>query len=117
MKNINNDLTVAQFSGSNKFYKHYFGAIYTEGVHYVCETYSCYWFLDIILSYQLESRFKAEEFQTWELSKIKDDEFLVTSTDGNGNILCTQVIPFSDFEGDKLTFWFEDNVIYLPRER
>ena len=48
---MNQDLK--QFYGSEQFYKHGIirSLIYTEGVKYLAETYSTYWFIDIVASY------------------------------------------------------------------
>lgn len=107
----------SDYSGTDQYYRNSFLRVtYTSGVRAVLEQLDCYWFLDIVGSYQIEAKFKKEAFQNWELKRQDKNEFLVTCTDGNSNILVTQKIPYSDFKYDKLTFWKEGDIILLPSE-
>jgi hypothetical protein len=36
--------------------------------------------------------------------------------DGNGNVVYTQEIPFTDFPLDEVRLYFANNVIHLPSE-
>lgn len=101
---------------------------YTEGVRTIAIDYESYWFLDVINSYQ--SNLKDEDFQVWKIEREysfvmienikvvvqRKDKFKVTCDDGNGTVLLTQIIPFSDFYFDEYTVWLANNIIYLPSE-
>ena len=112
------------FNGSSDFYIHNCLGnkfILTEGCVYIRENAGAYWLFDAIISYQPYKDVKAMEFQVWTLKRQgladKSDKFILTLSDGNGNTIRTQKIPFSDFPLDEINFWLENNVIMLPTER
>lgn len=107
-----NDL-FKDYNCTDHYYKHMKSIVYTDGVRALCAKFKCYWFLDIIVSYQ--GTLKDEEFQVWKLERT-DSNALVTCGDGNGNIFVGQKIEYTDFEADTATFWLENNVILLPSE-
>lgn len=106
----------SHFNGTDHFYKHSFGFVYTDGVAQVAEDYKAYWFIDIILSYQGNKQVRREEFQGWKLSRIKGDSFIVICEDGNDIKVISQKIAYSDFKDDDLTFWLANKTIMLPSE-
>jgi hypothetical protein len=101
---------------SEQFYKHSLGLIFTDGVATICDAEKCFWFLDICMSYNNANFRTQNEFQVWQLNRLAGDKFKVTCTDGNENILVTQIVPYSDFEQDDLTFYFTNNTLLLPSE-
>ncbi len=98
---------------SEAYFKYNFGLVITEGCKALADKFSCYWFLDIIASYQ--PQLKTEEFQVWTLKRT-GTKAVVTCTDGNDNILKTQRISFTDFEADEATVWIEFGTALLPSE-
>jgi hypothetical protein len=114
MKNANQSL--GEFTGTENYYKFTSNLTLTDGVRHAAEEFGIFWFLDIIASYQNHDSFIGEYFQTWELKRVSADEFIVTATDGNENVLIEQQIPYSDFKDDIITMWCVDNVILLPSE-
>lgn len=122
IKNVNNELR--DFYGTEQWYRHpATKLLYTDGVQYLAEKYECYWLIDSILSYNIgpNAISLTEDFQKWELTRIIDNEqktnrFCLTCDDGRGNILVTQAIPLSDFEGDKVTLYFSNDTLLLPSE-
>ncbi|MFA6057883.1 MAG: DUF6876 family protein [Taibaiella sp.] len=111
--NANDQL--ADYTCTENYYTHFTGILFTDGVRALCETFECYWFLDIICSYQRQLR--NEEFQSWKLMRAKGTSAIVTCDNGNGRILIEQLIPFTDFEPSGATVWLENNVALLPSER
>jgi hypothetical protein len=105
---------LSHYNCTENYYKHNAGLVYTDGVQALCSNFQCYWFLDVIASYQY--KLKDEEFQAWKLIKQENDSALMTCDDGNGNILFQQRIPYTDFEMSGATVWIERNVILLPSE-
>lgn len=105
---------LSDYTCTENYYRHYTGLVYTAGIQALCSSFQCYWFLDVIASYQY--KLKNEDFQVWKLVKREDDSAMVTCEDGNGNILVQQWIPFTDFEMSGATVWLECNVILLPSE-
>jgi hypothetical protein len=54
MKNANNEFS--QFTGTENWHKLMMNHTATDGVMHVCEELKCYWFLDVILSYQMDEK-------------------------------------------------------------
>jgi len=81
---------------------------------------SAYWLIDLIASYQREKPVKGEPFQVWKLT-VKEPVGKVTCDDGNGRILATQDIPYTDFALDEITLYvtsddFNGIVVMLTSE-
>lgn len=106
----------SQFTGTDHYYKHYLGFTFTDGVGQIAEDCGAYWLIDLVASYRNHPKVRDECFQTWTLSRVKNNKFKVVCTDGNENILVTQKIPFSDFKYDECVFWCIEQVIMLPSE-
>lgn len=104
------------FSGTESYYSYILGLILTDGVKTIADEEKCYWFLYVIASYQLEEKFKQEEFQVWKIERVKDTQFKLSVTNGNNRVLATQEIPYSDFFFSEFTIWKEGNVLLLPNE-
>lgn len=104
---------LAHHTCSDHIYKHLGNFYYTVGVKDLCTTFECYWFLDVIRSYQ--PQLTEEPFQSWHL-KRNGYEMKVTCTDGNGRKLVQQEIEFSDFEPTEAKVWVCDSIALLPSE-
>jgi hypothetical protein len=98
---------------SDNFYKYNFGLVITDGAKALAEKFFCFWFLDIIASYQ--GQLENEEFQVWTLKRT-GSKAIVTCTDGNDNVIKTQRISWTDFEPDEATVWVEFGTALLPSE-
>ncbi len=108
-----NDL-IEECTCTESYYKTIIKNFYhTDGVKTLCDKFECFWFLDIVVSYQPE--LKGQEFQVWELER-KGNSATVICHDGNDNQLVKQEIPFTDFEPDTAVIWVEGNVALLPTE-
>ena len=55
-------------------------------------------------------------FQFWKLGRPTQPTATLTCDDGNGKIVYSKEIEFTDFPLDEITFYFTNNVIYLPSE-
>lgn len=119
-RNLNDELT--DFNGSETVYRHRSQMHFTKGVHLVREKFKCYWLIDLIFYNDMElNTLHEQEFYVFILERIiendqRTNKFTLRIEDGNYNVLGSQDIPFSDFEADKVTFWFENNTLYLPSE-
>ncbi len=117
----NHDLdkaTLAHFTGSEIRWRHGLvrGILYTDGAKYVADKGGAHWLLDIIALAQVsEPRVKTEPFQVWTL-KVTCNTATLMCDDGDGNVVFSQHITFTDFPLDEITFWFQDGTIYLPSE-
>lgn len=88
----------------------------TDGVKYLADKAQAYWLIDIIESYQ--PRLRNEEFQTWHIKlDAKGSRATVWAEDGNGNVLVTQKIPYTDFPLSHYKLFVENGIIMLPQER
>ena len=107
-----------QFIGSELWYRHSLvrSITYTDGAKYVADHGGAYWLLDeIALAQNFSAAVKAEPFQVWKLA-VNDRRGLLTCDDGNGNVVYTKPIPFTDFPLTEIKFYFTDNVILLTSE-
>jgi hypothetical protein len=107
-----------QFTGSETWYQHGLmrSITFTDGAKYVADNGGAYWLLDeIALAQKFARAVKAEPFQVWKLT-ASSNRGVLTCDDGNGNIVYTKEIPFTDFPLAEITFYFVDNVILLPSE-
>ena len=108
-----------QFTGSENWYRHGINrsVLYTDGAQFLAEQGGAYWLLDIIaIAQQHESRVTQEEFQVWKLQVRADRSATLLCDDGNGNVVYTQEIPFTDFPLDEVRLYFANSVIHLPSE-
>lgn len=111
---MNANDTLRHYTCADAYYKYSFGLIITDGVKELAERFECFWFLDIIASYQ--SQLRNEEFQVWTLKKNIDGSAVVKCTDGNERQLKSQKMPFTDFKADEATVWVEFGTALLPSQ-
>ena len=110
---------LAQFTGSEQWYRHPLArdVIFTDGAKYVADAAGAYWLLDeIVLAQRYEHSVKAELFQLWKLAINADRTAVLTCNDGNGAIVFSKTIEFTDFPLSEIEFYFANNVIHLPSE-
>lgn len=108
-----------QFTGSEHWYRHGINRkiLFTDGAKYVADEGGAHWLLDAIAISQLyEKPVARTPFQVWRLIVRPDHTATLTCEDGNGNIVYTQQLEFTDFPRDEITLWFTNNTIYLPSE-
>jgi hypothetical protein len=114
------------FTGTEKWHRRSlfsWAPLVTDGVLYVLETGQCYWLFDKIVALQLEiDKSKlSDDRQFWSLEQDKDHSAILKLDDGNGEIIYTEDIAFTDFDfseldGRKIKFYIMDNVMLLPTE-
>ena len=103
-----------EYTSTDSYYKYNFGLLITDGAKALADKFECYWFLDIIASYQGE--FKQHEFQVWSLGRNEDCSAIVIFTDGNNTIIVSQNIPWTDFKPTVATVFVENGSALLPSE-
>ena len=109
-----------QFTGSEHWYRHGLNrsVLFTDGAKYVADQGGAYWLLDeIALAQRFDKAVAAEEFQAWTLAVKPDHTATLTCDDGNGNVVFTKQIPFTDFPLPEIVLWFANGTIYLPSEQ
>ena len=106
------------FTGSENWYRHglVHSITFTDGAKHVADEGGAYWLLDeIALAQKFSPSVKSEPFQVWKLT-VNENKGVLTCEDGNGNIVLSKRIPFTDFPLSEITLYFTDNVILLPSE-
>lgn len=108
-----------QFTGSENWYRHGFvrHVLFTDGAKYVADSAGAYWLLDeIAFAQKREPAVAAEEFQVWKLSVQPDQTGTLVCEDGNGHVVFTRTLDYTDFPERGVELWFANNTIYLPSE-
>ena len=84
-----------QFTGTDHYYRHSINrhVLFTDGVKHLADKAGAYWLLDEIALIQRYNR------------RV-----------GNGNVVFSKNIEFTDFPLDEVKLWFANDVIYLPSE-
>lgn len=104
--------------GGDRYYRHWSQRIrYTEGIRYMAEQAEAYWLIDLAASWQFDRRVRHEDFQVFKLDvDTEQHEGIVTITDGDGHMLASQKIPYTDFPLDEFKCWVIDGTMLLPSE-
>jgi hypothetical protein len=111
-------IDLSHFTGTEKWFRHSLvsSVTYTEGVQYLAEQAGAYWLVDKIATNQLVAEIRAQPFQSWRLTVNPDASATLEAEDGNGNVLYSEFIHFTDFPMPDMTLWCVDRVILLPSE-
>jgi hypothetical protein len=110
---------LAQFTGSEHWYRHAMvrDIVYTDGVQYVAETAGAYWLIDeIAFAQRFDKLLAAEEFQSWKLTVNPDHTATLDCEDGNGGVVFTKAIEYTDFPLAEIALYFLNKTILLPSE-
>lgn len=116
---------LSQFTGTENYYRHLMGLVYSDGVRHVAEHGEAYWLLDVIASYQPELRrhtdSRLHDMQFWTLKVNADKSATVTCVPDSGEKpVVTQNIPWTDFPLSEIDIWVGRDelgmVAYLPSE-
>ena len=103
-----------QFTGSENWYRHGLNpnVVFTDGAKHVADAGGAYWLLDeIALAQRYEKAVAAEEFQVWKLMVRPDNTATLACEDGNGNVVFSKEVPFTDFPLPEIALWFTNNTI------
>jgi hypothetical protein len=114
-----NKSDLAQFTGSESWYRHGINrkVLFTDGAKFVADQAGAYWLLDEISIIQPhDKRVAAEEFQVWKLAVNADQTGVLTCEDGNGRVIFSKQLEYTDFPQDGITLYFTNNTILLPSE-
>src|SRR5215469_9248135 len=77
---------------------------FTDGAKYVADEGGAYWLLDTIsICQRHEPHVAAEAFQVWTLTVRPDRTATLTCDDGNGKVVYTEEIEFTDFPRGEIT--------------
>lgn len=115
-------LDLSPFTGTENWYQHFTGLLYTDGVKYVADQAGAYWLIDAIASYQQDPRItrnhNLQEFQLWilEVDTVTHTGRLSLYEDSDCPPVLTQDLEYTDFPEAKIRFYVENGVLLLPNE-
>lgn len=106
-----------QFTGTENYYRHWLGKLYTDGVKFVAERANAYWLIDAIISYQAGSIYDMP-FQVWTLTVDRENKTAVLQMrqDSGRCVEVRQEIPYTDFPLAEIEMYFQNGVLFLPSE-
>mgnify|MGYP000863103850 CR=1 FL=1 len=107
------------FTGTEHWYRHPLvrNVLYTDGARYVAEQGGAYWLLDAIaFAQKAVVAVAAEEFQLWKLTVQTDRSARLICEDGNGGVVFSKAIDYTDFPLPEIDLYFTNGVILLPSE-
>lgn len=118
-----------QFSGTETYWKHWMGIVYTDGVQFLSQN-GAGWLVDLVASHQLNPKLRTgdlNDFQLWELT-VNDDNTAVATCRGDSDtpVVVEQKIEFSDFPLKNIKLYLERGsidgtnsvkILMLPSER
>ena len=119
LKDLNNEFS--GFIGTEHYYKHWLpGFFFTDGVKSAVDKFSSYWLLDVIFSYQPQSRVAGEKFQIWTITSEDKNAVVEMRADIDRPVIIRQEIPHTTFPEGVLKMFFIDDgsykVLLLPSE-
>jgi len=107
---------LAQCIGTDVWYRHYLGQLFTQGVQDMAELCGAYWLIDAVMSHQNSKAAREAPFQVWTLTVDDDSAVLTMQQDSDQPAEIKQEIPFTDFPLDRIQLYHIDNVLLLPSE-
>lgn len=113
------EANLAQFTGTMQYFRINPQVVLTDGAKYLADNAGCYWLMDLIASYVTQRNFDGQDFVVTKMV-VSEKAAVVKLDDGNGNVLATQQIEYTDFPMDQISlyacrseqFW----VVMLPSE-
>ncbi|NOU22268.1 MAG: helicase [Methyloglobulus sp.] len=111
---------LANYHGTDQWYRHMLvrDMLYTDGVQCFAEnggSQGAYWFIDIIATEYWRLLTK-QPFMVIVLSVSDNSTAVITVDDGNGRIITTKQIHYTDMQPGDWKFFLTDNVLLLPGE-
>lgn len=108
---------LVNYWGTSVYFPYLNGMYLTEGSGALAKKFLCFWFLDVIASYQDVIQLGPMEGpQVWKLIKNPDGSADIICTDGNYKELVRQHFESTDFSEDEATVFVADRIAYLPSE-
>ena len=110
---------LGQFTGTEHWYRHGLvrNVLYTDGAKHVADHGGAYWLLDeIAFAQRFDKRIAGEGFQVWKLIVHPDHTATLSCEDGNGHVVTSRALEYTDFPLPEIALWFTDHTILLPSE-
>ncbi len=95
--------------------------IYTAGVKFLADEAGAHWLVDACASWLPHKKLRGEGFIVFKLDVHPNKSATLTADDGNGNILVTQQIEFTDYPESHAELYVvrtpgQPDVLMLPCE-
>ena len=122
MKNAIRFYEDPQAIGTENYYRTSFigNCLHTDGVEIMFQKLSCYWLGDVVVSYLPFLAKSNEYFFSVKVVLKENSQAIYSIDDGNGKLLVTQAIPFTDLKENVHLFFQLDSsnnfVLMLPSE-
>ena len=101
---------LAQCSGTENYYRHFMGFVYTDGVQVMAELCQAHWLLDSIGIYQPilkhDPKNMLQWMQFWTLT-VKDNTVVLICERDSGDVAIRQEIEYTDFPLAEIKVWLE----------
>lgn len=116
---------LGQFTGTENYYRHWSGFLFTDGVKYLADHAGCYWLIDAIASYQRELAEhpdqRLHETQFWKLTVQENHGAILECVADQGvPPAVSQPIEWTDFPLPEIQIWVQVTegpaVAILPSE-
>jgi len=111
-------LTLAQFTGTERYYRISRTHLLTDGTKYLAEKGECFWMMDAVASHL--SEIGTEDWFVLIRVQVLEGRAVMIYEDGNGGEHARQAIPYTDFPLSEITLyacWDQEHwVIMLPSE-
>ena len=95
---------LAQFTGTEKYYRIYPQVVLTDGTKYLADEVGCYWLMDLYASHLASVDPNIESFTCLKLTKRGLGAEIVIE-DGNSHALAKQQIEYTDFPLESFMFY------------
>ena len=109
---------LAQFTGTEHYYRIHPKVVLTDGAKFLAEEAGAYWLMDVIASHLCF--LNSEEYFTCCALKVSRHSAKLAIEDGNARVLAQQEIPYTDFPLASIELygvWADSYwVIMLPSE-
>ena len=99
-----------RFCGTDHYYKHPLGFMFTDSVLYFCEHQKAFWTLDVIGSYNFTQDFLVLTFDV-----VNDTATFTAKEDSDRQPVVTQFIPYTDLRLSIQLYW-EGGVVLFPSD-
>lgn len=106
---------LAQFTGTNGYYRMYANFYLTDGTKYLAEKAECFWLFDLYWSHIMSIVPSENEFTVLKMTVQKSSAY-VAIEDGNDNVLASQFVDYTDFPLPSIMLyccWFCDGWVAM----
>jgi len=95
---------LAQFTGTDQYYRILPSFIVTDGVKYLMDAGECYWLAELYGLHLVDISFQDEPFTVLKLKRLGEGAEIIIE-DGNGKTLSYQGLHYTDFPLDDITLF------------